>query len=107
MKGDALKGHLELLILSVLADNPMHGYAVIEELRRRSDEVIDVPEGTLYPALHRLEKAGLITASWSEVKGRRRKSYRLTPNGTSQLADQRQAWTSFAAAVAAITGGRR
>ena len=55
MRGDALKGHLELLILSVLADNPLHGYAVIEELRRRSDEIIDVPEGTLYPALHRLE----------------------------------------------------
>ncbi|MBP8919944.1 MAG: PadR family transcriptional regulator [Micropruina sp.] len=107
MKGDALKGHLELLILAVLADNPLHGYAVIDELRRRSDEVIDVPEGTLYPALHRLEKAGLISATWSEVNGRRRKSYRLTQDGTRQLADERQAWTSFAAAVAAITGGRR
>lgn len=107
MKGDALKGHLELLILSVLADNPLHGYAVIEELRKRSDEVIDVPEGTLYPALHRLEKAGLITASWSEFKGRRRKSYRLTQAGTRQLADERKAWTSFSSAVAAITGGRR
>ena len=107
MKGDALKGHLELLILSVLADNPMHGYAIIDELRKRSDEVIDVPEGTLYPALHRLEKAGLITATWSEVNRRRRKSYRLTQNGSRQLADERRAWTSFAAAVAAITGGRR
>lgn len=107
MKGDALKGHLELLILAVLADNPLHGYAVIDELRRRSDEVIDVPEGTLYPALHRLEKAGLISATWSEVNGRRRKSYRLAQDGTRQLADERQAWTSFAAAVAAITGGRR
>ncbi|MFT4294135.1 MAG: PadR family transcriptional regulator [Micropruina sp.] len=107
MKGDALKGHLDYLILSVLADNPMHGYAVIEELRRRSDEVIDVPEGTLYPALHRLEKAGLITASWSEVKGRRRKSYRLTQGGTRQLADEREAWTSFTTAVASITGHRR
>lgn len=107
MKGDALKGHLDFLILSILADNPSHGYAIIEELRRRSDEVIDVPEGTLYPALHRLEKAGLITATWSEVKGRRRKSYRLTPNGTGHLADERRAWTSFATAVAAITGGRR
>ena len=80
---------------------------MIDELRRRSDEVIDVPEGTLYPALHRLEKAGLISATWSEVNGRRRKSYRLTQDGTRQLADERQAWTSFAAAVAAITGGRR
>ncbi|MFT4216747.1 MAG: PadR family transcriptional regulator [Micropruina sp.] len=107
MKGDALKGHLDFLILSVLADNPLHGYAIIDELRSRSDAIIDVPEGTLYPALHRLEKAGLITASWSEVKGRRRKSYRLTQNGTRQLADEHRAWTSFAAAVASITGNRR
>ncbi|MFT3834445.1 MAG: PadR family transcriptional regulator [Micropruina sp.] len=107
MRGDALKGHLDYLILSILADNPLHGYAIIDQLRTRSDEVIDVPEGTLYPALHRLEKAGLITASWSEVNRRRRKSYRLTPSGTRQLADERQAWASFSAAVAAITGDRR
>jgi PadR family transcriptional regulator len=107
MRGDALKGHLELLILSILADNPLHGYAIIEELRKRSEEVIDVPEGTLYPALHRLEKAGLITATWSEVNGRRRKSYRLTQDGSRQLADERRAWTSFATAVASITGGPR
>lgn len=107
MKGDALKGHLDFLILSILTDNPAHGYAIIEELRRRSDEVIDVPEGTLYPALHRLEQAGLITATWSEVNRRRRKSYRLTPRGTSQLADERRAWTSFATAVASITGAGR
>lgn len=107
MRGDALKGHLDLLILSILADNPLHGYAIIEELRKRSEEVIDVPEGTLYPALHRLEKAGLITATWSEVNGRRRKSYRLTQDGSRQLADERRAWTSFATAVASITGGPR
>lgn len=107
MRGDSLKGHLDLLILSILADNPLHGYAIIDELRRRSDQVIDVPEGTLYPALHRLEKAGLISATWSEVNGRRRKSYRLTPNGTGHLANERLAWTSFASAVAAITGTRR
>ncbi len=107
MKGDALKGHLDLLILSVLADSPAHGYAIIDELRTRSDAVIDVPEGTLYPALHRLEKAGLITATWNEVNGRRRKSYRLTPDGTGQLADERRAWSSFTTAVAAITGARQ
>ena len=107
MKGDALKGHLDLLILSVLAYSPAHGYASIDELRTRSDAVIDVPEGTLYPALHRLEKAGLITATWNEVNGRRRKSYRLTPDGTGQLADERRAWFSFTTAVAAITGARQ
>lgn len=107
MRGDALKGHLDYLILSILADNPLHGYAIIDELRRRSDEVIDVPEGTLYPALHRLEKAGLISATWNEANGRRRKSYRLTQNGTGQLVDERRAWSSFTSAVAAITGDRR
>ena len=105
MKGDVLRGHLDLLVLQVLADNPLHGYAVIDELRRRSDEVIDVPEGTLYPALHRLEKAGLISATWSEVNGRRRKSYRLTHLGTQALAERRRGWTDFRSAIDAVLGG--
>lgn len=107
MKGDVLRGHLDLLVLQVLADNPLHGYAIIDELKRRTDDALEVPEGTLYPVLHRLERERLLEASWAEVNGRRRKSYRLTQDGTRQLADERQAWTSFAAAVAAITGGRR
>jgi transcriptional regulator len=107
MKGDKLKGHLDFLVLSVLADNPLHGYAVIEQLRERSAEAIDVPEGTLYPALHRLENAGLITATWSEVKGRRRKSYRLAEAGRRQLTQERRSWTQFTAAVAAVTGASR
>ncbi|MBK8460407.1 MAG: PadR family transcriptional regulator [Micropruina sp.] len=107
MKGDTLKGHLDLLVLSVLADNPLHGYAVIEQLRERSSDAIDVPEGTLYPALHRLEKAGLITATWGVVKGRRRKSYRLTEAGRRQLTEERHAWSQVVAAVAAVTSGVR
>ena len=107
MKGDVLRGHLDLLVLQVLADNPLHGYAIIDELKRRADDALEVPEGTLYPVLHRLERERLLEASWAEVNGRRRKSYRLAQDGTRQLADERQAWTSFAAAVAAITGGRR
>ena len=59
MKADVLKGHLDLLVLAVVEDGPRHGYAVIEELRRRTDHTLDLPEGTIYPALHRLERSGL------------------------------------------------
>lgn len=104
MNGNALKGHLDLMILSVLADKPMHGYAVIEEIRSRSERAIDIPEGTMYPALHRLEKAGLITSTWGEVKGRRRRSYHVVEAGTRQLTVERRSWREFVAAVGGVTG---
>ena len=85
MRGDALKGHLELLVLAVLTDGDRHGYAVIDELRRRSDDAFDLPEGTVYPALHRLEKSGLLASDWSVVGGRRRRTYRLTAKGQKAL----------------------
>jgi DNA-binding PadR family transcriptional regulator len=69
MKGEGLKGHLDFLILAVLQDGPMHGYALIEALRRRSGGVFDLPEGTIYPALHRLELTGLLSSKWSEHVG--------------------------------------
>ncbi len=81
MKGDALKGHLDLLILSVLAEGPQHGYSVIEALRDRSEQAFDLPEGTVYPVLHRLEQAGHLVSEWSVVGGRRRRTYRITPSG--------------------------
>lgn len=102
MKGDALKGHLDLLVLSVLADGPQHGYAVIEALRERSEQVFDLPEGTVYPALHRLEQAGLLTSEWSVVGGRRRRTYRLTPKGTIALTELRTSWADFSAAVTRV-----
>lgn len=105
MKGDKLKGHLDLLVMSILSHGPTHGYAVIEELSRRSKSSIDVPEGTLYPVLHRLEKGGYLTSEWSEVKGRRRKLYRLTTTGHRRLAEERQGWSRFVAAVTAVTEG--
>src|SRR2546429_8082849 len=73
MKAETLKGHLDALVLAVLADEPLHGYAVIEALRRRSEGAFELAEGTLYPVLHRLEADGLLASSWSEAAGPRRR----------------------------------
>ena len=105
MSGQALKGHLDLLLLAVLSDGAMHGYAVIEELKERSDEVFDLPEGTVYPALHRLEKAGFLASEWSVVSGRRRRTYRLADKGRGSLAEQRNAWSEFSDAVSRVLRG--
>ena len=105
MRGETLRGHLDLLILAVLADGPLHGYAVIERLRERSGSAFDLPEGTVYPALHRLAAAGLLSSEWWEVGGRRRRSYRLTESGRGALAEQRAAWSDFVGAVSAVLKG--
>ncbi len=96
MSGEALKGHLDLLLLAALKPGPAHGYAIIEELRRRSERTFDLPEGTIYPALHRLERQGLIESEWSEESGRRRRVYRLTRRGNRALGEKASAWRSFA-----------
>jgi DNA-binding PadR family transcriptional regulator len=107
MKGDALRGHLDLLVLAVLADGPLHGYAVIESLRERSGEAFDLPEGTVYPVLHRLERAGLLASDWDEDSGRRRRTYRLTTPGRGAFEAERAAWDTFADAVARVVRGPR
>ncbi len=73
MNAEKLKGHLDLLLLAAVRAHPAHGYAIAETLRARSAGTFDLPEGTLYPALHRLEKAGSLASRWSEVNGRRRR----------------------------------
>ena len=105
MRGQALKGHLDLLLLSILSDGAMHGYAIIDELRDRSDDVFDLPEGTVYPALHRLDKAGFLSSEWTEVHGRRRRTYRLTDKGRGALGEQRAAWAEFSDAVGTVMRG--
>jgi PadR family transcriptional regulator PadR len=105
MKGQALKGHLDLLVLAVLADGPSHGYAVIEQLKLRSGEVFDLPEGTVYPVLHRLDQSGLLISSWTEVAGRRRRMYRLSDGGRAALIEQRSAWDQFSGAVGSVLKG--
>ena len=105
MRREQLKGHLDLLLLSVLADGPAHGYAVIAALRERSGEEFTLPEGTVYPALHRLEAAGLLRSYWAEQAGRRRRLYELTASGASALAELRGEWRRFATGVQAVVGG--
>lgn len=101
MKAEALKGHLDALILAVVSGGPLHGYAIIEELKRRSGGELALPEGTVYPALHRLEEAGLLASSWSDG-GRRRRVYRLTRRGRRELGHQRSEWTQFVRTVEAV-----
>jgi len=101
-EAQALKGHLDVLLLATLQDGPRHGYAIKETLRTGSGGRFDLPTGTVYPALHRLERAGLITGSWSVVDGRRRRGYRLTAKGERRLSSERVNWHEFAAAVTAL-----
>lgn len=101
-----LKGHLDVLLLAALADGPRHGYAVKDALRAGSDGRFDLPTGTIYPALHRLEDAGLIAGSWSVVDGRRRRTYRLTPAGLRRLHTDRTNWREFATAITALLEAR-
>jgi transcriptional regulator len=102
MRAEALKGHLDGLILATLANGPAHGYAIAQLLRDRSDGAFDLPEGTLYPALHRLERAGLVTSAWSTQAGRRRRTYNLTRSGGGALRERRHEWQQFASAVEAV-----
>jgi PadR family transcriptional regulator, regulatory protein PadR len=102
MRAEALKGHLDGLLLAVLERGPAHGYAVIEALRTHSDGAFDLPTGTVYPALHRLEEQGYVASAWSDGDGRRRRTYRLTAQGRKALREQRTTWSAFARAVSAI-----
>lgn len=104
MRSDAqaLKGHLDVLLLATLTDGPRHGYAIKEALREGSGGRFNLPTGTVYPALHRLERARLIAGSWSIVDGRRRRSYQLTAEGHRKLAGERANWREFADAVTAL-----
>ncbi len=101
MNSEALKGHLDTLIMAVLVPGPMHGYAVIEELKRRSGGSLALPEGTVYPALHRLEAGGLLASSWSDG-ARRRRVYRLTGRGRRELGEKRGEWRAFVKTVEAV-----
>lgn len=102
MEAEELKGHLDALILAILADGPNHGYAIIEQLKERSNGHLQLPEGTIYPALHRLESDGLLNSHWSTDSGRRRRVYRLTDRGTRELGDRRVRWRRFAATIDSV-----
>jgi PadR family transcriptional regulator, regulatory protein PadR len=93
------------MLLAVLSDGPLHGYGVTEELRRRSGGEFDLAEGTIYPALHRLESSGLLTSRWETVGGRRRRVYALSHRGRRAFVDRRTSWQTFRCAVDAVFGG--
>lgn len=104
MKAETLKGHLDGLLLAALEDRPLHGYAVIQALRGGSSGAVDLPTGTVYPALRRLERLGLVEGSWSQVSGRRRRSYTLTAAGRRALREERSAWAAFSRVMATLLG---
>jgi DNA-binding PadR family transcriptional regulator len=97
------KGQLDLLLLAVLRSGPAHGYAVISALRDQSGGAFDLPEGTVYPALHKLERQGVVASRWTEGSGRRRRRvYELTGTGVAALGERRTEWTHFTSAVEAV-----
>ena len=102
MSAERLKGHLDMMLLQILGGGEMHGYRVVCELRDRSGGEFDLPEGTVYPALHRLEKQGLLISAWDTAGPRRRRVYRLSASGSRALAAQRREWSRFVDAVGSV-----
>jgi len=102
-KADLLQGTLDLLILKVVALGPVHGYGISQRIRQISDAVLQVQQGSLYPALHRLEKRGWLAADWGESEnGRQAKFYRLSTKGRKQLATEEETWNRLSKAVVQI-----
>jgi PadR family transcriptional regulator PadR len=103
LKSDLPQGTLDLLILQVVALGPVHGYAIAQRLQQVSRDVVQVPQGSLYPALHRLENRDLLTADWKETEtGREAKFYRLTRKGRAQLEAEAASWHRLTEAVGLI-----
>jgi transcriptional regulator len=102
LRSEVLKGHVDLLLLATLRRGPLHGYGIVEALRSASAGAFDLAEGTVYPALYRLEAAGLLSSSWTKANGRRRRVYELTNRGRGKLARERDEWQAFAHAVQAV-----
>jgi transcriptional regulator len=102
-KSDLLQGTLDMLILKIAALGPVHGYAISRRIRQISQEVLQVQQGSLYPALHRLEKRGWLATEWGESdSGRQAKFYRLSAKGRKQLAAEESNWQRLAGAVSLI-----
>jgi PadR family transcriptional regulator PadR len=99
-KNDVLQGTLDLLVLKTLQRGPMHGYGIASHIERISNELLRVEEGSLYPALHRMEQDGWIRAEWKASEtGRQAKFYRITRSGRAQLAKEEDRWQNLAAGV--------
>jgi PadR family transcriptional regulator PadR len=104
-KSDLLQGTLDLLILKTLELEPMHGWGITQRIQQISEDVLQVNQGSLYPALHRLEEQGWINATWKVSENNRQaKYYELTPRGRKQMAEEKQNWLRLSSAVARIVG---
>jgi PadR family transcriptional regulator PadR len=102
MPRDPFSGHLDMLLLAALQSRPMHGYAIIEYVRQASAGQFDYAEGTIYPALRRLEDDGLVHSRWSEAEGRRRRTYDISAKGERALSGHRSEWRRFTKGVEAV-----
>lgn len=104
-RASSTRGTLDLLVLGVLEDGPLHGYAIARRVEERSGDELQIEEGSLYPALYRMEEQGWLRASWGRNDNNRRvRVYALTAAGARHLADERVAWDRFAAAVRRVAG---
>jgi PadR family transcriptional regulator, regulatory protein PadR len=102
-RSDLLQGTLDVLVLKTLSPGAMHGWGIAQRIQQLSQDVLEVNQGSLYPALHRLEQKGWITAEWgSSENNRRARFYTLTRAGRRQLSDETESWERFAAAVARV-----
>ena len=102
-KSELLQGTLDLLILKIVALGPIHGYGISQRIRQISKDILQVQQGSLYPALHRLEKRGWLTATWAESdNGRQARFYKLSARGRRQLAQEQLTWERLAGAIALI-----
>ncbi len=106
MDSRLLWGTVEMLILEVVSAGQTYGYEITQQVFGLSDGYFELKEGSLYPALHRMEREKMLSSSWQEAEGRRRKYYRLTPAGKKQLAAKRDQWEQFSLSVNRVLGGQ-
>ncbi|MGW2347424.1 PadR family transcriptional regulator [Actinacidiphila glaucinigra] len=102
MRADSVRGHLDGLLLAVLEPGPLHGYAIIAAVQHRSEGVLELRTGTIYPALNRLERLGLLSSSRQSSGERRRRCYELTDAGRRSLVGERTAWSEFTTAIGSV-----
>ena len=102
---ELLKGSTDMIVLSVLENEDMYGYQMIKELRKKSQDVFEFQEGTLYPILHSLEEKNLIESYWDNSTSKKRKYYSITKDGKKQLAKKKEEWNVFSNGIAHVIGG--
>jgi len=107
MESELLRGNTPTLVLAALADGPQHGYAIAQEINKRTANSLKFKQGTLYPVLHTLEREGLVTGQWTQTTGERpRLVYAITDAGRAELARRVQVWRTFSEAMNTMIGGR-